>query len=397
VTEVALRDPHGQEEADMTADHSLGQPDLLVSAAGLSAAHTPMSEDEAERLVARHWGRPGRATRLATEKDDTFAVRADDHRAYILKVTNPEEYPLEVDLEIQLMRHVARAGSLVPVPLLFDALDGQLLIGFGDAAGQSRQARLMSFIAGTPLDSTSSSPAEREAVGRTLGRLRHLTCTFSHPAQHRVLAWDVRHLPRLRPLLGTIADPEHRDLLEAGLARFDSIAGIVPALRRQVLHNDFSKSNIIVDHAAARFVQGIIDFGDAVHTAVATDVATALLNQLPRQVSPDPDVDLFADGRDLLRGYLSVADLTGTELATIPYLVLGRVIARALITSYRAALLPSNAAYILRNTPPGWGQLRWFRDQPDDRLTALLGNNADDAGRPGRQHQDRAQPERNLP
>jgi len=380
----------------MTADHRPGQPDLLVSAAGLSAAHTRMGEDEAEHLVTRYWGLPGHATRLATEKDDTFAVRAGDQRAFILKVTNPAEDPREVDLEIQLMRHVARAGSAVPVPRLFDALDGQLLMALQDAAGQSRHARLMSFIAGTPLDSTSSSAAEREAVGWTLGRLRHLTSSFSHPAQHRVLAWDVQHLPCLRPLAETIADPEHRDLLQAGLARFDSIAGIVPTLRRQVLHNDFSKSNIIVDHAAARFVQGIIDFGDAVHTAVAIDVATALLNQLPRQIPPNPDVDLFADGRDLLRGYLSVADLTDTELATIPYLVLGRVIARALITSYRAALLPSNAAYILRNTAPGWSQLRWFRDQPDDRLTTLLSNNASHASRPGRQHHDRAQPERSL-
>jgi hypothetical protein len=46
--------------------------------------------------------------------------------------------------------------------------------------------------------------------------------------------------------------------------------------------------------------------------------------------------------------------------------------------------MPSNAAYILRNTAPGWSQLRWFRDQPDDRLTALLSNNAGQAGRPGR-------------
>lgn len=82
----------------MTADHSLDQPELLVSAAGLTAAHTRMSEDEAERLVARHWGLPGHATRLATEKDDTFAVRADDHRAYILKVSNPAEEPLESTL-----------------------------------------------------------------------------------------------------------------------------------------------------------------------------------------------------------------------------------------------------------------------------------------------------------
>lgn len=380
----------------MTGDHGLGQPDLLVSAAGLSAAHTPMSEDEAERVVMRHWGLRGRATRLATEKDDTFAVRA-DRRACILKVSNPAEDPQEIDLEIQLMRHVARAGSLVPVPQLFDALYGQTLIAFEDAAGQPRLARLMSFIAGTPLDSTRSSPAEREAVGRTLARLRHLTSTFSHPRQHRLLAWDVQHLPHLRPLLETIADPEHRDLLQAGLARFDSIAGIVPTLRRQVLHNDFSKSNIIVDHAAARFVRGVIDFGDAVHTAVAIDVATALLNQLPRQVPPDPDIDLFADGRDMLRGYLSVADLTGTELATIPYLVLGRVIARALITSYRAALLPSNATYILRNTPPGWGQLRWFCDQPDERLTTIMSNNTGQPGSRGQRRKDRANPKRNPP
>jgi hydroxylysine kinase len=347
--------------------------------------------------VARYWGVPGRATRLATEKDDTFAVRAGDHRDYVLKVSNPAEDAQEIDFEVRLMRHVARAGSLVPVPQLFDALDGQPLVALEDAAGQPRQARLMSFIAGTRLDSTSSSPAEREAIGRALGRLRHLTGTFSHPAQHRLLAWDVQHLPRLRPLLETIANPEHRELLEAGLARFDSIADVVPALRRQVLHNDFSKSNIIVDHAAARFVQGIIDFGDAVHTAVAIDVATALVNQLPRQVPPDPGADIFTGGRDLLRGYLGVADLTGTELATIPHLVLGRVVARALISSYRAALLPANAAYVLRNTQPGWGQLRWFRDQPDDRLTALLINNGDQPGHRGQPQQECAEPERNLP
>lgn len=36
----------------MTADHSLDQPDLLVSAAGLSAAHTRMREDEAAMPAA---------------------------------------------------------------------------------------------------------------------------------------------------------------------------------------------------------------------------------------------------------------------------------------------------------------------------------------------------------
>jgi Ser/Thr protein kinase RdoA (MazF antagonist) len=205
-----------------------------------------------------------------------------------------------------------------------------------------------------------------------LGRLRHATADFSHPAQHRVLPWDVQHLPTLAPLAGEVADPESRRLLEAGLARFERIAPILPGLRRQVLHNDFSRSNIIVDHEDRRFVQGVIDFGDAVHTAIAIDVSTALMNQLPRRVPDDLAVDLFADARDVLRGYRRVADLTTEELAVIPYLVMGRVIGRTLITLRRAALMPANARYILRNTEPGWGQLRWFLAQPDSHLEELL-------------------------
>jgi Ser/Thr protein kinase RdoA (MazF antagonist) len=173
-------------------------------------------------------------------------------------------------------------------------------------------------------------------------------------------------------LLPHVADPERRELVAAGLARFERVAPVLPALRRQVLHNDFSRSNIIVDHDDPAFVRGIIDFGDAVHTAVAVDVSTALVNQLPRQVPDGADTDLFADARDVLRGYLDVADLTAAELAAIPYLVMGRVVARALITLYRAELMPDNARYILRNTEPGWAQLRWFLRQTDDRLESIL-------------------------
>ena len=351
-------------------------PRLLGSAEGLTVAHVAMSEAEAARVLASRWGVRGRGARVATEKDDTFVITADDQRRYVLKISNPAEDPDEVDFEVRLLAHVARSGTNVPVPRLFPDRAGQLLVTLRDDAGQARQARLMSYVAGTPLDSTGSSPAERADVGRALGQLRHGTQSFTHPAQHRVLAWDVQHLPTLRPLLDTVADPAQRDLLEAGLARFDRAAPVISSLRRCVLHNDFSKSNIIVDHDAARFVQGIIDFGDAVYTAVAIDVATALLNQLPRQVPDRAEVDLFADGRDLLRGYLSVADLTDAELATIPYLVMGRVVARALITLYRAATIPANSHYILRNTGQGWAQLRWFLAQTDDQLAAHLSDHA---------------------
>jgi Ser/Thr protein kinase RdoA (MazF antagonist) len=350
----------------------LDQSRLLGSADALAVAHVRMTEAEAARILVSRWGMRGHAVRVATEKDDTFVINGEDHHRYVLKVTNPAEDSVEVDFEVQLLSHVARSSAGVLVPQLFPDRAGELLIALRDDAGQSRGARLMSFVPGTPLDSTGSSPAEREDVGRALGTLRRATETFTHRAQHRVLPWDVQHLLTLRPLLSQVADPAQRDLLEAGLSRFEGVTPVIPTLRRHVLHNDFSKSNIIVDHNATRFVQGIIDFGDAVCTAVAIDVATALLNQLPRNVPHCDDVDVFADGRDLLRGYLRVADLTVTELAAIPYLVMGRVVARALITLYRAAMIPVNATYILRNTEQGWAQLRWFLTQSEDRLATLL-------------------------
>ena len=104
-------------------------------------------------------------------------------------------------------------------------------------------------------------------------------------------------------------------------------------LRTQVLHNDFSLSNLVVDRREPAFVTGVIDFGDAVRTAVAVDVSTALLNQLPRDAAERPPDDLLAAGRDVLRGYLRFADLTEPELALIPHLVMARVVARALITT----------------------------------------------------------------
>jgi hydroxylysine kinase len=349
----------------------LGNGRSLLEAGGLQARHVSMSEAEAARLAATLWSVHGTARRLATEKDDSFAIVGGDGR-YVLKVSNPVEEPAELDFEVTLQRHVWTSARGVAVPELFPSNDDHYLVPVCDEAGQPRYARLMSLVDGTPLDATESTPTEREHVGAMLARLRHATATFRHPAEDRRLAWDVRHLAELAPLLATVDDLGHRDLLERGLDRFAHIAPSLPGLRSQVLHNDFSRSNLIVDHAHPEFVRAVIDFGDAVRTAIAIDVSTALLNQLPRRVDRDRAVDLFADGRDLLRGYLREADLTTDELAVVPTLVMGRVIARALITTSRAALMPANAAYVLRNTEQGWDQLRWLLARSPDQLGSTL-------------------------
>lgn len=324
---------------------------------GLAATFIAMSETEAVRVARTHFGIEGRATRFDTEKDDTFRISSVSGSRFILKVANPAEEVSEIDLQLQLLEHLAAAAPDLPVPRVIVNGSGERQFRYQDNAGQYRQVRMMSYLEGQPLSEVQSTAPGRREIGKMLARLRLAMSDFSHPADSRVIAWDVKHLMSLQGLLDGIADPAKRKHLEAALARFARIEGRLAKLRVQVLHNDFSKSNIVVDPSLPTFVSGVIDFGDAVRTSIAIDVSTALLNQLPRETS---GIDIFSDGRDLLSGYIKIADLTAEDLSLIPHLVMGRIVARTLLSTSLANLAPENAAYLLRNTEQGWHQLDWF-------------------------------------
>jgi Ser/Thr protein kinase RdoA (MazF antagonist) len=348
------------------------KPSAVLKVGALLSPFIPMREGEAVDLARTLYSVSGQAMRLATEKDDTFCLNGVDGRRFILKISNPAEAPTEVLVQIRLIQHVTRADPSLPLPRVIPDGHGQVLTEIVDSAGQRRQARLLSYLEGIPLDRTSSSGKEREAVGRILGKLRVATAGFSCAGDSRLLAWDVRHLLSLRPLLSEVGDEQHRQQLTRGMERFESLYDRIVRLRTQVLHNDFSKSNLIVDHDDPSFVTGIIDFGDAVRTAVAVDVATALLNHLPKAVKDRPDAELFIEAKDVLRGYLSITELTDEELFLLPHLVMGRIITRALITLRRARSFPENSAYILRNTRQGWAQLDWFLRHSIDEVSSSL-------------------------
>jgi len=342
-----------------------------VLGGGLAEAHQPIAEHEAVVLLHKHYGLSGTLKRLATEKDDTFYVQA-KNGDFVFKIGNPAEPWAEIDFQVKLLQHIIHHDPSLPIPQVIADKQGEVLLHFTDSFGQKRIARLMTWLAGTPLDSTHSTPAGREQIGRLLARLRHATADFAHPADSRVMAWDVKNLPRLEPLLAVIDNEQQHQQLVRGFERFAALHERVLGLRQQVLHNDFSQSNIVVNHQRPEFVSGLIDFGDAVRTAIAIDVSTALLNQLPRDAAQRPVDDLFAQGKDVLRGYLELAELSAEELELIPNLTMARVVTRALLSIARAKQFPENRVYILRNTEPGWAQLDWFLARSVDEVSASL-------------------------
>ena len=137
------------------------------------------------------------------------------------------------------------------------------------------------------------------------------------------------------------------------------------AQRTQLVHNDFSPDNTLISADASR-VCGIIDFGDVTVTALVNDVAIAAAYQL----SDEPD--LLAPALDLIAGYHATTPLTAGELDLLPDLILARIVARIIISEWRAERFGDNRAYILRNTPRAWEHLHRWLDIPAGQIAARI-------------------------
>lgn len=189
---------------------------------------------------------------------------------------------------------------------------------------------------------------------------------FDDPLVRRPLLWDLAQLPQLRPLLADLPESQLTGLLDKQLARLTT--EVVPrlrALRSQLVHNDFSPDNVLVSAGTGR-VCGIIDFGDVTVTALVNDVAIAAANHLSGQP------DLLASALDLISGYHATTPLTADELDLLPDLILGRIVARIIISEWRAEQFSENRTYILRNTPTAREHLNRLLTIPGEQIAARI-------------------------
>ncbi len=282
--------------------------------------HVPLSEAEAIAIAGDHFDVVAqRATRLDTERDDTFRLDAAGG-AYVLKVAHPADSRALIDFEIAAVDYARRGDAALPLPRIHPSASGDLAPALAEHGG--RRARLLGWLPGVPLAETEPTDDQVGELGRTLGRLTNALAGFGHPAARRPFAWDGMQLPKLARVqdeIGTEVTARVFDAFEHNVAPREA------DLPRQVIHNDFNPGNVLVDPDGARFVTGIIDFGDAIETARVCDLAVAL------------SYELFPMGRNwrtaqpLIDAYDLVVPLEDAERAVLPTLVAARLAQRFLI------------------------------------------------------------------
>jgi hydroxylysine kinase len=313
---------------------------------------------DAERVARACYSGFDACTPLAGERDVNFRIAKSDGKALTLKFINSAEGLGETEMQISVLRHLegmegvaaprhqevdASASVRAKDGIVLDANTADWLFYEVQDEAAPVRVRAYSYLEGVPGSQLHATPAAWSALGRTVALLDSHLAGFDHVAAHRSLLWDTCQVLGIRPMMNALADTEERQLIEEFLDLFEhDVSPVLSSLPRQVIHNDLSPSNLLVDDKGETPV-GILDFGDMVYAPRIAEIAVAASYQMARCANPMSVLDA------MLAGYETVSRLRDDERRHVIDLVLARLAQRMVITSWRAVRFPANRSYILRS------------------------------------------------
>ena len=312
------------EERDM--EHLVPQ-DVLM---GLASAPPDCSIEDASRIARDLFALHGTPEPKRGERDRNFRIRSDDGRDVLLKISHPTEDPAVVDLQIKAMQHIEAQDPELPIPRVVPTLAGDAVAAAVLSGGREHLVRCMSYLPGATLWECDRTAELLSRVGAVLARTDTALRGFFHPAANQSLAWDLMRVPGLAPFAKLISDGPEREMVSSVLDHFSTVS--MPrfrGLRGQIIHNDANLGNVLAIAGSPPTITGLIDFGDAVHGALAAEVAVSGADVVLETEDP------MGAACALVAGYHDVLPLEGAELEVLLDGILARLAVTLAIHAWR--------------------------------------------------------------
>lgn len=126
---------------------------------------------DALAAVREHFALDGTLTALPGERDRNFLLDATDGSQYVVKVSSPDETDEMLDIEVDLMMHVARSTDGF-TPSTIATPDGDYVVKYSDGEDREHRVRVIEYLPGGLLaDVRPRSTALLRDLGRRVAEL----------------------------------------------------------------------------------------------------------------------------------------------------------------------------------------------------------------------------------
>ena len=340
-----------------------------------------VSQAQAERILAAHYGLHARATSLGSQQDKNFLVTGVDGDILgVLKIANPAFSATELEAQDVAADLIAAAEPSLRIAVPVPNRAGEKCTAITGLVDGTAYVRLLRYLpGGTLLESGYLSPAVVAGLGEVAGRVSRALDGFSHAGLDRALQWDLRYgADVVAQLISHVDDASHRARIEAAAqAAWSRISSLSGELRRQAAHLDLTDANVVVSRLPDGSVHpdGVIDFGDLSDTWAVSELAITASCVLGHPAT-DPTSVLPA-----VRAFHDVSPLTAAEVDALWPLLVLRTAVLIVSGAQQASIDPGND-YVTGQTDGEWRMFEQATSVPIDVMTAVIRADLGLAGRP---------------
>jgi 4-aminobutyrate aminotransferase-like enzyme/Ser/Thr protein kinase RdoA (MazF antagonist) len=330
-----------------------------------------VTEEQAERIIAQHYGLPARAKLLGSNQDCNFIVYdTNDHIVGVLKVANPAFTATELEAQDAAADLIAKTEPSLRIAVPLPNVVGDTCTAITGLLDETAYVRLLRFLpGGTLYESGYLPPTAVAGLGDVAGRVSRALAEYQHPGLDRALQWDLQYAADVvTQLLPHVKDASRREKVEeAAAAALTRIAPHADTLPRQATHLDLTDANVVVTRGIgpAAYPDGVIDFGDLSYSWAVSELAITASSVLghagcgPVSILP------------AIRAFHAIRPLSVAEAEVLWPLLVLRTAVLIVSGAQQAALDPDNA-YVTEQTG---GEIRMFEQAisvPIDVMTALI-------------------------
>ncbi len=318
-------------------------------------------------FLKNNYALTGTLTPLVGELDLNFRFLSSTGTEYILKIAHFGESREQLAFQNRIMTYLASRVLDFQLPRVVSAKNGAQILEIKDEEGNARFVRLLTWVPGDLLATTSPhTPALLASTGHLLGTVTKALADFEDPDAHRTLRWDLAQADWLLPHSG---DLKHPEIVQPFLDDFiKKIKPEIENLPRQVIHNDANNYNILVDSHKQK-ATGLIDFGDAVYTLRIADLAILIAYVIMEK----PDV--LAAAVEVTSGFHEVCPLLPEEIKMLYTLVGLRLTTTVTSAALNRKKNPDHAYHFISEAP-AWNALEKWAALPENLVHYALRNAA---------------------